>query len=1195
MDLEELRKLALSSKKKEDKSSKDDKNIIDIDAKIDNEKMSEESEDFEKEVYDSKNQENTNYYSSDQISSSEDDFKFVLNQSIIKESDSEEEEKEEKEEFDLILEQHINSKSKKEQKPKKKKYSKKNSSFTNTSKQKNDQPSPYKNQFKSVYPSYSTSFNSNPYVSKNQVFIRNPTKPIESVFEEKEKMKEEIIGKEMIENEMTGKENEEDIKKQEIEKWRKIVKEKEEEIELKKKEIEEKEKKRKLESLQESNEKPLESSPLKKRNVNPDMIKIEIEKYENEIKSSNQNLSKQENELMNSKMKLIESNEKKQNLELKYNILVKQMKLIEGLINSCIFDEKKLKYEISTCEQSILNSKINLSNSKIRYEDLKTNLYEIELRNELKIEEDFPIQPPKYPRTIGTGGRITNEQTIQRNSIINKSKHQSLPVEKPTAPKQEKNEIINTTVVQPSKTIPQVSVNERMEKLAKERKELLQKIIDLEEKNKKNVKIQTSIPEDLLEPLPKFGNIISMNEDILDLKLNEEDKKGTLEKNDSIIGQLEMFKKYKEKQLDEDEEESKFYINPFVPFCRFEQNGVCNDKDCQSQHQRDYMDKNNNLENLKKHSMKNKFENSFECSIDELDEIFEKKRYFDDADYFSNFLKENPNDVDCWIKYAFSFIKEDYQKSLIILAEALPKNRNSIDLWMVYLNLYSSKKNKERDINISRQMFQYSIKYNPNSVLLRFVYSEFELKIPVKIEILQNGIEHFVKENDEKKSNSRIISLFYLEKIRLLCLSNELDLAIKEFENVIDYKNHLTNEHESNFYLILLSLKLNKKFPIMSNGIHLLKFIDHPLKLKFKNEQKDGYDLTKDFETLIDKFDSIIECEILCLNYLNYKMNLKQDIEGALILIQKYLQKNANSINFLIAHLEILEFKKLKVQASREIFDSIWRKKKFENDFYFEFKYFNFLKRNNFLDELKNRYDLFFERFNESNGEDAYKQKFDLLKIIFHLSEESLYFWFIVFQYLSSKNKLNSKIIQHSILCQKNEKDKFRIWIEYFRLLEEYPNEFNLKIEEFLNFFQTTKTFYFPLNIVERLIHSNLPILKLLIKIPRDYFYFNQFLKLDIFERVCERFLFDENNFDFLIHQIQKTKSIELVKKSIIQYPNSNSLFSFLLNFQPTKQNFINALEKHPNISTYQNDVSFGKIKELNFKKYKNLHPEKKK
>jgi hypothetical protein len=82
MDLEELRKLALSSKKK-----KEDVEQVSFEFK-------EEENDFSDEMSD------------------EDDFKFILNQ---KEEQEEKEEIQNKEEndFDLILTKHLNSKKKK--------------------------------------------------------------------------------------------------------------------------------------------------------------------------------------------------------------------------------------------------------------------------------------------------------------------------------------------------------------------------------------------------------------------------------------------------------------------------------------------------------------------------------------------------------------------------------------------------------------------------------------------------------------------------------------------------------------------------------------------------------------------------------------------------------------------------------------------------------------------------------------------------------------------------------------------------------------------------------------------------------------------------------------------------------------------------------------------------------------------------
>jgi tetratricopeptide (TPR) repeat protein len=437
-----------------------------------------------------------------------------------------------------------------------------------------------------------------------------------------------------------------------------------------------------------------------------------------------------------------------------------------------------------------------------------------------------------------------------------------------------------------------------------------------------------------------------------------------------------------------------------------------------------------------------------------------------------------------------------------------------------------------------RQMFQYSVKFNTDSIYLWFLYSEFEMKIPLKIEILDQGIKEFL--NDPQK-NSKFISVLHLEKIRLFCLSNSLDKAIHEFE-IINFKE-LKPEHQCNLFLFLFSLKLYKTFPVISNGMDLLKYIENPLLMKFNND----FDLTDDFKSSIERFDLISNCKLLCLNFIQYKL-FQGKVEDALKLCQEFISKDSTLIEIWNQYLIILE-EQGELEETHDVYLSVLTK--FPKSTFLWFNYFNFSKRNDFpLDEI----------FSDFQSEFQWEGPMDSIEM------DDLYFWLLLINYASFKKELNSQLFDQALRCSSNLGDQCKLMIEYLKVLEEYPNEFNTKFNDFLKLNLKQNLVSFP--VIERL---NIPILKNLIKIPKDFNKLNNFL--DSFPNY-KKFLFDEGNFEAIFKEIKETKSLELLKKSMIEFPNSTSLYSLFLNFFPTKPNFETTLDRFPFVSSFQMDVS---------------------
>jgi hypothetical protein len=440
-----------------------------------------------------------------------------------------------------------------------------------------------------------------------------------------------------------------------------------------------------------------------------------------------------------------------------------------------------------------------------------------------------------------------------------------------------------------------------------------------------------------------------------------------------------------------------------------------------------------------------------------------------------------------------------------------------------------------------RQMFQYSVKFNSNSIYLWFMYSDFEMKIPLKIEILNQGIREF--QNDALK-NSKFISILHLEKIRLYCLSNALDKAIHEFE-IINFKE-LKPKHQCNLFLFLFSLKLYKTFPVVSNGMELLKYIENPIIMKFNNE----FDLTDDFKSSIERFDLISDCTLICLNFIQYKL-YQGNVEDSLKLCQEFIFKDSTLIEIWNQYFIILE-EHGQLEETHDVFLSVLTK--FSTSTFIWFIYFNFCQRNDLpLDEI------FTDFQNEFQLDDGTP--------LDSIEKDDLYFWLFLINYSSFKKELNSKIFDQALRCCSNTQDQCKLMIEYLKVLEEYPNEFNSKFNDFLKLNLKPNLISFP--VIERLIPS-IPILKNLIKIPKDFTKLNYFL--NSFPNY-KKFLFEDGNMEAIFKEIKETKSLELLKKSMIEFPNSNSLFSLFLNFYPTKQNFETTLDRFPFVSSFQMDV----------------------
>jgi hypothetical protein len=472
-------------------------------------------------------------------------------------------------------------------------------------------------------------------VESNQI---EPTLDLQSSFQEEMKTEPENSEIPILESS----EQKEEVKIQELEKWKKILKEKE--MELKKLNVQDQQEvnsmKRKIDEIQESQE------FNKKLISTEELIKLDIEKYEREIKQSTENCTKLESELVKMKSNLIEVAEKKQNLELKYNVLVNQMKVLDKLILSCSMDEKKIKSQISSSENAILNQKINLSNMKTHFQNLKSNLFEKELIRELNIKEEDIVSIPLNsikPRTW-IGETIPMVKTPTRHKEI------------PKVQSKEKSHELKS------------KIDKKIEKLTSEKQELLEKILQFEEKKKKEIKLLTLIPENFLEILPNEGKILFIKNE----KMNLEYSPKPFLPPSKV--ELPMYEKYFQEIPDKN-----IFIDPFRMFCPKEHFGVCSEKSCENQHKKEY------LEEINYHGksiQSKKLTLTFEQSLDNTGEILEKSRYFETDNYQSS-LEEHPNDIDLWIKYSFSVMKNDFQQSLEILSEALQKNRKSIDLWIV--------------------------------------------------------------------------------------------------------------------------------------------------------------------------------------------------------------------------------------------------------------------------------------------------------------------------------------------------------------------------------------------------------------------------------------------------------------------------------------------------------------------------------
>jgi hypothetical protein len=494
---------------------------------------------------------------------------------------------------------------------------------------------------------------SNP-IEEEEMIESNQIEPIldqQSSFQEEMKTEPENGENPILESP----EQMEEVKIQELEKWKKILKEKEMELKNVQDQKEVNPMKRKIDEIQESQE------FNKKLISTEEMIKLDVEKYEREIKQSTENCTKLESELVKMKSNLIEVAEKKQNLELKYNVLVNQMKVLDKLIVSCSLDEKKIKSQITSSENAILNQKINLSNMKTHFQNLKSNLFEKELIRELNIKEEDIVSIPlnsMKPRTW-IGETIPMVKTPTRHKEI------------PKVQSKEKSHELKS------------KIDKKIEKLTSEKQELLEKILQFEEKKKKEIKLLTLIPENFLEILPNEGNILSIKNEEMNLEYSPKPFPPP-----SKV-ELPMYEKYFQETPDKD-----IFIDPFRMFCPKEHFGVCSDKSCENQHKKEY------IEEINQHGksiQSKKFTITFEQSLDNTGEILEKSRYFEAVNYQSS-LEEHPNDIDLWIKYSFSVMRNDFQQSLEILSEALQKNRKSIDLWIV------------RDIfNISRFIYNYML------------------------------------------------------------------------------------------------------------------------------------------------------------------------------------------------------------------------------------------------------------------------------------------------------------------------------------------------------------------------------------------------------------------------------------------------------------------------------------------------------
>jgi hypothetical protein len=381
-----------------------------------------------------------------------------------------------------------------------------------------------------------------------------------------------------------------------------------------------------------------------------------------------------------------------------------------------------------------------------------------------------------------------------------------------------------------------------------------------------------------------------------------------------------------------------YKINSFVPFCRFEMNGVCDDPDCKDQHIRDYKltneqiikelldyngddseilklqaDYNNELQSkpiqqvaesiitrlrqtqgvefsltkfaqnrirhsqtvgtpIPKQDQRRNLSVLGEALFDQnLTSLVRKqqssvKRFFEQMslDDYEVYLKNNPNDITYWIKHSMQHIVETdepevgVQKALCVLSRALEIHRTSTDIWTVYLNLYASKHNTEANINQLSLLYQTAVQMvGTSSLYLWLCYIAFEQDLNTKLNLIDKAITNFSvvtqlkRENEETtpinaiEYRSRCVATLLLEKVRVLCLANNLPLAIatlkthlssknEDLSNPIDVDDDLdttgpifSTSHKINLWIILIGLVVHQRFPLGLNLTESLECADH--------------------------------------------------------------------------------------------------------------------------------------------------------------------------------------------------------------------------------------------------------------------------------------------------------------------------------------------------------------------------------
>lgn len=136
-----------------------------------------------------------------------------------------------------------------------------------------------------------------------------------------------------------------------------------------------------------------------------------------------------------------------------------------------------------------------------------------------------------------------------------------------------------------------------------------------------------------------------------------------------------------------------------------------------------------------------------------------------------NSLQENPTDIKLWLSLARLYLK-DYdeksseksalEKALGVLSKSLEANRDSEELWIEYLGLFSKNSTTEELRELSYQAVMYCATYN-----VWWTCLNLEKSVLGKQEICTEMIKFIIEieESKEFKSHSLVETLLYLCKL----------------------------------------------------------------------------------------------------------------------------------------------------------------------------------------------------------------------------------------------------------------------------------------------------------------------------------------------------------------------------------------------------------------------------------------------